>query len=718
MSSPSKTPKSPTRSNARNESWILNVTRADSTDDLSVEERTPFDYRLNVPEPPSPKKASSLSAINTDHNDSDDEEFQRTVSKRQSSSFREPKVSRTSMLGEIVHHVASPTKAVSNDSTKKSSNSKKKPNNSRAKRSDSEVKEKAKADARLAQPKAPPLVPGAFAIQSKAPSPKADSVTLPLPALNRVSHTPAGDAARASRGTSSTTVAAKASSKAAAVEEALASSNGKDKNRDAPNPNTTRHRSSAYKASRSSKKGADTAFASMPSPGAFRQAAEAGVSPIKQKMLRELVYPSTASPRVYLEGAESSVITPGRSTLKEKMIREHGRHGTAASPGAFQSSHTPKSPLENKMMRNLVYPSLENISPRQSPGGSSLKQKMMREHLPAGSDLVAGQVELPMAEIDEPENEEDDDAVVAAYLAPSEIPRQVTTVTSKLKDAVAPDSPITTAPSISTNTRITASETINGYSHDPETATGGGGGDRSGAGDIVEAVTTKSVKQASARRGHMIRIGMVLVLVVALALGFILSSKVSQRKKGDDSPAAPGNDNEDGSPSSEDPSGPSGESPSLAPTNARFQMIKDEVLMQFPHLTIAPGGASYDAVDWLANEDRYYFEYPLSEAPPEDQLHFRQRFALATFFFSTGGRLGGYPAGEWKDPCNFMSARHVCQWQCLLPPQLTPSLYALTKTTLMGVQCGQDFGIDRAFDDHVVSIELGAYCVRVELRSS
>ena len=660
------------------ESWILDVTRADSDGDVSLlVDEQPFDYRLAVPEPPSPKKASSLSAINAEHNDSDDD-FRAKV-KRQSSSFRAPKVARASMLGEIVHHVPSPDAE------------------------DSKVKAKEKAEAQVAR-QTSDVVPGAFAIQSKAPSPKADTCTLPISvaaASSAASNTPSRAANSAASSNPSYRQTNRGSSQmASAVEDALLDKE-KEKERSAATAGNARRRSSAHK---TSAKHVESALASMSSPGAFRHAAEAGVSPIKQKMLRELVFPSTASPRIFEEG-ESPAISSGRSTIKEKMIQEHGRQFAATSPGAFQATtETPKSPLENKMMRHLVYPSLENIGPQVSPGGSSLKQKMLRENLPPATDLVQGEMNLPLAQVDapykeEPGDDEADDAVVAAYLAPSEVPR---TVTTKLKRTVGPASPAHTEPALSNsnNTRMAVDESSSGY--DPESGSGG---------EVLQAVTTRSVKQASARKKHMVRIGMVVVVVVALSLGFILSSKIPKREKGGSNQSAPGTG--DGSPPSASPPGSPGQIASFAPTTARFQMIKEEVMNQFPSITIEQGDASYDAVGWLADDDLYHFEYPLSQLGPAEQLHFRQRFALATFFFSTGGRLGGYPAGTWRDACNFMSSRHVCQWQCLLPPQITPSQYALTKTTLMGVQCGQDFGIDSAFDDHVISVELGTYNIKL-----
>ena len=113
------------------------------------------------------------------------------------------------------------------------------------------------------------------------------------------------------------------------------------------------------------------------------------------------------------------------------------------------------------------------------------------------------------------------------------------------------------------------------------------------------------------------------------------------------------------------------DSPSSAPTTilsstGRLGDIFREIMTHFESPTLEqdlknPKSPQYRAALWMAEEDEHpataNLTYPLNQTS-FDLLQFRQRYALATFYYATGG-------DEWKDPCNFLSpSLHVCDWNC------------------------------------------------------
>ena len=129
--------------------------------------------------------------------------------------------------------------------------------------------------------------------------------------------------------------------------------------------------------------------------------------------------------------------------------------------------------------------------------------------------------------------------------------------------------------------------------------------------------------------------------------------------------------------------------PTTAPTTIlswtqRLGDIIDEILTHFESPTLAKDltnlqSPQYRAALWMAAEDMHpataNLAYPLNQSSL-GLLQFRQRYALATFYYATDG-------DGWLNPCNFLSpSRHVCDWNCEPPDQ--------TSYDLMGVDCDSD----------------------------
>jgi len=145
-------------------------------------------------------------------------------------------------------------------------------------------------------------------------------------------------------------------------------------------------------------------------------------------------------------------------------------------------------------------------------------------------------------------------------------------------------------------------------------------------------------------------------------------------------------------------------SPSAAPTSIRFQIVAEEVERQFSTLSspmqVSFTDARHQAVKWLADEDDFAdWSFPLNDT--EQIQHFRQRYALTVFFYSTGG------TEMWDIPCGFLNASaHVCDWKCNFPESENINLYPLISKSTMGVTCGQGLGIP-SLNNRVIAVELG-----------
>ena len=88
---------------------------------------------------------------------------------------------------------------------------------------------------------------------------------------------------------------------------------------------------------------------------------------------------------------------------------------------------------------------------------------------------------------------------------------------------------------------------------------------------------------------------------------------------------------------------------------SRFEVVAGEIFREFGVQVNTPDQTTpqYRAAKWLEGESD-----TLVELPPESpvaRLEFRQRFALAVFYYTTRGRV-------WEDQLKFLSPESVCSW--------------------------------------------------------
>jgi hypothetical protein len=335
------------------------------------------------------------------------------------------------------------------------------------------------------------------------------------------------------------------------------------------------------------------------------------------------------------------------------------------------------TPVESALLRDFAIrrksAELEDLTPAESALDRDLavrrKSKEVEDLSPSEFDLEGG---------------------VMAYLAPSE------------PDRHQPSETVRTTATVSSTRENGATNLV------PEIDIGEvDNSDERATPVVVEGVTTISLQRSNARKNHYRSSSVVAVVLLVVALFVFFGG----RDKSKSDPQGGGGEGVPLAPVTMKP-GASGATPTTSPTHAptsvQFQMVVEEIARQFPDQTTWQArNSSYLALQWLALEDAFPFEYPLDKSDVSIQLHFRQRFALATVYFATGGRMTGFNTSTWNDPCNFLSARHVCEWQCPLPAEITSNTYALTSSTIMGVQCGQAFAVDTNLQDFVLSIELG-----------
>jgi hypothetical protein len=111
----------------------------------------------------------------------------------------------------------------------------------------------------------------------------------------------------------------------------------------------------------------------------------------------------------------------------------------------------------------------------------------------------------------------------------------------------------------------------------------------------------------------------------------------------------------------------------------------------------------------MAEEDEHTttasLSCPLNQTDFE-VLQFRQRYALATWYYSTGGE-------NWKDQCNFLTPSfHVCDWRCAWnsTDTIISDTFGLdwSTTDYMGVNCGSELNETNPLLDNLVrSLEIG-----------
>lgn len=145
----------------------------------------------------------------------------------------------------------------------------------------------------------------------------------------------------------------------------------------------------------------------------------------------------------------------------------------------------------------------------------------------------------------------------------------------------------------------------------------------------------------------------------------------------------------------------------FAPTSARFADVVQEILLQFesPTLEVAilnPSSPQHRAALWMTEIDAHNstasLSFPLNDT--DSMLEFRQRYALVTLYYSTGGE-------QWVDRCNFVSANlHVCGWQCPFPDGDAGDTADLwLNFQYMGVTCFDTIGGDPG--SSVIAVEIG-----------
>jgi hypothetical protein len=419
---------------------------------------------------------------------------------------------------------------------------------------------------------------------------------------------------------------------------------------------------------------------------------------------------------------------PGAFSVHESMTESHpkmSQQATGPSPSQL-SSATSASQLRQDMMQRVSHPSLDDFVEKMDEKAhldkkleDAVRRKSaeMEDRTPVESALLRDlAIRRKSAELEDltpvesalardsairrkskeledlSPSEFDLEAGVMAYLAPSEPGGHRTSETVRTTAAVS-----STRDNGATNL-VPEIDIVEGDIPD-ESATP----------VVVEGVTTISLQRSNARKNHYRSSSVVALVLLVVALFVFFGG----RDKSKSDPPGEGGEVVPLAPVTMKP-GASGVTPTTSPTHAptsiQFQMVVEEIARQFPDQTTRQAqNYSSSAVQWLALNDTFPFEYPLDTSDVSTQLHFRQRFTLATIFFATGGRMDGFTAGTWKDPCNFLSAQHVCEWQCPFPAEITPSTYALTTSTIMGVQCGQAFALDTNLQEFVVSVELGTF---------
>ena len=101
------------------------------------------------------------------------------------------------------------------------------------------------------------------------------------------------------------------------------------------------------------------------------------------------------------------------------------------------------------------------------------------------------------------------------------------------------------------------------------------------------------------------------------------------------------------------------QSPTETPTSVVFSLVAEEILLNFGSTTyfrlLDSHSPQAKAARWIGETD-VWFTFPLLEEDVSIQRAFRQRYALAVFYYSTGG------AESWVEQLFFLSDRHECLW--------------------------------------------------------
>lgn len=173
-------------------------------------------------------------------------------------------------------------------------------------------------------------------------------------------------------------------------------------------------------------------------------------------------------------------------------------------------------------------------------------------------------------------------------------------------------------------------------------------------------VDSVRVEERSGRRLYYAIGALILLagLVVGVTVGVTQSNnKSTTNKEQTDSPSTVA------IPSPSPSFSPSTASPTINPTLASFQVIMNDLALDFQASTMTALQLDYNspqsrAARWMMEEDQA-FTFPLNETDPKSMLRrrFRQRFALTTLYFSTGGDTSWVNQGAFLSP-----TLHECDW--------------------------------------------------------
>ena len=155
---------------------------------------------------------------------------------------------------------------------------------------------------------------------------------------------------------------------------------------------------------------------------------------------------------------------------------------------------------------------------------------------------------------------------------------------------------------------------------------------------------------------------MIVAILLLILLGAVLGLSLGLTRKRSAAKAAQEDDESNDTVPSAQPTispGPS-ISPTEFPTTENFPFVATDIATEFGEKTYQVLQQQYDspqakAARWISQMDPW-FTFPLSEDDAVQRQHFRQRFALATLFYSTGGEE------SWVDHIHFLSNLHECDW--------------------------------------------------------
>jgi hypothetical protein len=102
-------------------------------------------------------------------------------------------------------------------------------------------------------------------------------------------------------------------------------------------------------------------------------------------------------------------------------------------------------------------------------------------------------------------------------------------------------------------------------------------------------------------------------------------------------------------------------SPTIYETSSVFPLVADQVRTEFgidsyKRLQEDHQSPQARAARWIGEAD-VWFTFPIPMEDEEQRRHFRQRYALATFYYGTGGE------GSWVLRGGFLSDPHECYWR-------------------------------------------------------